>query len=128
MINQKKPECLDWGIKWALVVIAILFLFFIIKIGVEKTPDSGILEFFLLILLILLTILASPLNLILNILPGNPEIIILSCKIAGCHTSILGIISLILLWFILGILLGLIVVCIKNRLNQPSYLKEFKVK
>ena len=128
MADKKKPECLVWGIKWALVAIVILILFFLTKLGVEITSDSGILEFFLLVFLILLTILASPLKIILSLLPGDPEVIILSCKITGCNTSMIGLFSIVLLWFALGILVGLLIVRIKSKMNEPAYLKEFKVK
>jgi hypothetical protein len=125
---KKRPECIKWGINWALVVIIILLIFFILKFFISKTNSLEILEGLFFICLILLTLFSSPLELLLNIIPGQQDLTIISCKITGCILNFGGIISIILIWFILGILIGLFVVYIKNKINEPSYLKIFKVR
>jgi hypothetical protein len=124
---KKRAECVNWGIKWALAVIVILLLFFILKFSIEQAGNLGILEGLFFICLIILTLFSSPLELLLNIIPGKQNLTIISCKITGCILNFGGIISIILIWFILGILVGFFVVYIKKRIKEPSYLKIFKV-
>jgi hypothetical protein len=117
MIKIKK-ECFKWGIRWAIAVLATIIVFLLSKIGTEKFGGSGIIESILLITLILLTILTNPLEVILEILPGNPQVTLISCKITGCINNFGGLVLVVLLWFILGSLFGLIVGSIKDKLKR----------
>ncbi|MBM3247220.1 hypothetical protein FJZ17_01610 [Candidatus Pacearchaeota archaeon] len=129
MLNKKtKPECVRWGIRWAIAVIITLIAFSILRFAVEKMGGSGILEALLLISLILLSIFSSPLEWVLAILPGTKQITILSCKITGCVMNLGGIITIVIIWFMLGLLVGAIIGNIKKKINQPSYLKTFRVR
>ena len=123
---KKTPECMCWGIKWAIAVVTIL-LFFLASHLLFKNSSSILTQIILICSMILIAILTTPLAILLKILPGSNHFQIISCKISSCDVNVTGIILMVLFWFVLGILIGLLVNKIKKRLNQPVYMREFKV-